>query len=149
MGILVILCSGATVLVLLMQSAAVRSVSGPWRDSPRRAEYPLRHQDPVQSISPLVSKQLSRSWDAGVGVVVDARNPECHTMQADQVLVSDGRDGKHSDLCIVHALIVSNLDDDDVDVIVLHPSDESYDYGEEPVVVTCLVCEVPPILWIP
>ena len=85
------------------------------------------------------------------GVVVDAWDPECHTMQPDQVLVSHWRDGEHSDLGVVYALIVSNLYGalDDVDVIVLDPSDESYDFGEKPVVVTCLVCEVPPILQIP
>ena len=76
---------------------------------------------------------------------------ECHTMHADQVLVSHGRDGEHPDLGIVHALIVSNLNGalDDVDIIILHPSDELYDLREEPVVVACLVCEVPPIPRIP
>ena len=72
-------------------------------------------------------------------------------MHADQVLRSHGRDGEHPDLCIVHAVIVSNLNGalDDVDVVILHPSDELYDLGEEPVAIACLVCEVPPILRIP
>ena len=72
-------------------------------------------------------------------------------MQTDQVLASDGRDGKHSCLGVVHALIVSNLDGalDDVDIIVLDPSDELYVFLEKPVVVSCLVGEVPPILLIP
>ena len=72
-------------------------------------------------------------------------------MQTDQVLASDERDGKHSRLGVVHALIVSNLDAtlDDVDSIVLDPSDELYDFVEKPVVVSCLVGEVPPIIRIP
>ena len=72
-------------------------------------------------------------------------------MHVNQVLMGHWWDGEHSDLGIVHALIVSNLYDalDDVDVIVLDPSEESYDFGEKPVVVSRLVGEVPPILWIP
>ena len=45
-------------------------------------------------------------------------------MQTDQVLMSHGRDGDYSDLGIVHALIVSNLNGafDDVYVMILQPS---------------------------
>ena len=103
------------------------TIRRPGRDCPLCAEYPLRHQDPVRSLPPLVGEQLSRSQDASVGVVVDALDAECHTMYADQVLTGYWLHGKHSDLGIVHAFIVYNLNGtlDDVDVIVLYPSDES------------------------
>ena len=68
-------------------------------------------------------------------------------MHVNQVLMGRWWDGEHSDLGIVHALIVSNLDGtlDDVDV-VLQLSDKPHNFGEKPVVVACLVSKVPPIL---
>ena len=63
-------------------------------------------------------------------------------MQSEKVLVRDGfRECEHSELVVVHALIVSDLDAafDDVDFVVLELLYDPDDLCEEPIIVALLI----------
>ena len=123
------------------------TVRWPGCDDPLRTATPLRRQCPVQSITPLLSEQLSRIQGAFVDVIVDAENAEGHTVQPLQDLVFHRRDVKHPKLCIVYPLTITNLNPalDDADIPILYLPNELNGFSEKQVVVPFLVADVPPI----